>query len=96
MSRLVWGAKAREDRAAIMDYIAERDARAALALDESIEAKAEACAAHPRLYRTGRVPDTREAVVRPNYLIVFREIGDTVEILRVLHARQIWPRKGRQ
>lgn len=30
-------------------------------------------------------------VVAPNYLIVYRVQGDTVRILRVLHARQQWP-----
>lgn len=39
--RLVWRPAAVEDRAAIMDYIAEDNPGAALDLDESIEEKSE-------------------------------------------------------
>ena len=34
---------------------------------------------------------TREIVVRPNYVMVYRVAGDVVEVLRVLHAAQQWP-----
>ncbi len=41
----------------------------------------------------GRVRGAREIVVRPNYVMVYRvaEEGDTLAILRVLHAAQRWP-----
>ena len=45
----------------------------------------------PHLYRPGRVPGTREAVVHPNYVMVYRIEGETITILRVLHAAQRWP-----
>jgi plasmid stabilization system protein ParE len=37
------------------------------------------------------VPDTREAVVHPNYIMVYRIESETITILRVLHAAQRWP-----
>lgn len=43
------------------------------------------------LYRPGRVPDTREVVVHPNYVMVYRVESETITILRVLHAAQRWP-----
>jgi addiction module RelE/StbE family toxin len=43
------------------------------------------------LYKLGRVKGTCEIVVRPNYVIVYRVLGDLVEVLRVLHAAQQWP-----
>jgi len=34
---------------------------------------------------------TREIVVRPNYVMVYRITGDLVEVLRVLHTAQHSP-----
>ena len=55
------------------------------------EAKAEIARQRPALYRAGRVKGTRELVVRPNYVLVYRVLPDAVEVLRVLHATQQWP-----
>ncbi len=30
-------------------------------------------------------------LVRPNYLVIYSETPETVTILRVLHAAQMWP-----
>jgi len=90
---LHWNPKAYEDRAAIMEYLAEDDPLAALELDELLEERAAALPAHAELYRQGRVAGTRELVVAPNYVLVYRlrPAEDIVEILRVLHARRQWP-----
>jgi toxin ParE1/3/4 len=79
------------DRDAIMDYIAQDNPSAAIDLDLEFEAKAENARIRPRLYKAGRVKGTREIVVRPNYVLVYRVIGNVVEVLRVLHAAQQWP-----
>ena len=42
--------------------------------------------------KSGRVKGTREIVVRPNYVMVYRVSGKVVEVLRVLHVAQQWPR----
>ncbi|NTX32024.1 type II toxin-antitoxin system RelE/ParE family toxin [Burkholderia pyrrocinia] len=90
---LHWHPKACEDRAAIMDYIAQDDPLAALELDERLEERAAALPARAELYRQGRVAGTRELVVAPNYVLVYRirPADNIVEILRVLHARRQWP-----
>lgn len=46
---------------------------------------------HPYMYRTGRLSGTREAVVHPNYVLVYRVGTDAVEIVNVLHSRRQYP-----
>lgn len=91
MNRLTWRPMALADRDAIMAFIAQDDPTAAIDLDLEFEAKAEKALLRPRLYKAGRVKGTREIVVRPSYVMVYRVIGDGVEVLRVLHAAQEWP-----
>lgn len=91
MKRLDWRPLALSDRAAIMDYIARDNPAAAIALDEAFEAEAELVRRNPALYRPGRVKGTREIVVRPNYVMIYRVKPKAVEVLRVLHAAQQWP-----
>ncbi len=45
----------------------------------------------PFLFRPGRVPGTREVVIRPNYLVVYKVGESVMEVLRVLHARRQYP-----
>ncbi len=78
------------DRDAIMVYIAQDNPTAAIDLDLEFEAKAESARQRPKLYKAGRVKGTREIVVRPNYVMVYRVTGNLVEVLRVLHAAQQW------
>ena len=91
MNRLQWRALSLADRDAIMEYIAQENPSAAIELDLEFEAKAENARQQPKLYKPGRMKGTRELVVRPNYVMVYRLTGDLVEVLRVLHAAQQWP-----
>ena len=91
--KVVWRPMAEADRESIFDYIAKDNPGAALELDEEFQAKAEQARQRPTLYKPGRVNGTREIVVRPNYVMIYRveEGGDTLAVLRVLHAAQKWP-----
>jgi addiction module RelE/StbE family toxin len=91
-----WRETARADLLAIVDYISDDNPDAAQRLKDDIEAKASKLPQHPKLYRVGRVPGTREMVVRSNYLVIYAENADTVTILRVLHGAQQWPPEGGQ
>ena len=91
MNRLVWRPMALANRDAIMVHIAQDNPTAAIDLDIEFEAKAENARLRPKLYKAGRVKGTREIVVRPNYVMVYRVAGDLVEVLRVLHSAQQWP-----
>ena len=74
-----------------MVHIAQDNPTAAIDLDLEFEAKAENARKRPALYKPGRMNGTREIVVRPNYVMVYRVTGDLVEVLLVLHAARQWP-----
>ena len=92
MRDLKWKPRAVADLVAIVDYISDDNPDAAQALKEDIESRVSRLRDNPRLYRPGRVPGTREMVVRSNYIVVYKEGAATVTVLRVLHAAQLWPR----
>ena len=82
---------AEADREIIFDHLAQDNPGAAIALDEDFKARAEQARQTPTVYKPGRVKGTREIVVRPNYVMVYRFEGGTLAVLRVLHARQNYP-----
>ena len=91
MPVLEWRETARADLLAIVDHISDDNPDAAQRLKDDIEIKVAMLPDHPELYRTGRVPGTREMVVRSNYLVVYTQNVRAISILRVLHAAQQWP-----
>jgi len=91
MLRLEWLPSARDDLADILLYIEQRNPRAAVNLRQIIEAGAEKLPFMPLAFRSGRVSGTREYLVHPNYILVYRITGDTVEVVRIMHARREYP-----
>lgn len=91
MLRLVWRADARADLRQIVAYIADRNPGAVERLRDAIEHAAERLPAHPYMHRPGRAPGTREAVVHPNYILIYRVVTDRVVVLAVVHARRQYP-----
>ncbi|WLH91416.1 type II toxin-antitoxin system RelE/ParE family toxin [Pseudomonas sp. FP453] len=85
-----WVPAARVELRQIIDYLSHRNPVAALEIKRSIEASVLALSRRPHLYRPGRVLGTREMVVHPNYLVVYK-VTDNIRILSVLHARQRYP-----
>jgi len=88
---LVWRESARQDVKAAIHYIAEHDAAAADRMLSAIEAFAEQLPDHPYMCRPGRIAGTREAVVHPNYILIYRVTAEAVEIVKLVHARQQYP-----
>jgi toxin ParE1/3/4 len=86
-----WSDEASLDLVEVIDYIEQRDPFASVRLHEEIVLAVERLSDAPYLYRVGRVPGTREVVVRPNYLSVYQVGADAVAVLPVLHARQQYP-----
>jgi toxin ParE1/3/4 len=90
--KIEWSPAALADRDAIFDYIEADSPRAAVAVDERIEAATARLADFPESGRPGRVKGTRELVItRAPYILPYRIIGDRVRILRVLHSARLWP-----
>lgn len=89
--KLKWRAAALRDRERIMDFVALDNPQAALDLDTLFEKKSDSLIEQPKLFKAGRIKGTREAVVHPNYVLVYQVSDNAVTILRVLHTSQAWP-----
>jgi addiction module RelE/StbE family toxin len=89
---VLWMPAALEDLRAAYAYYAERNPAAADRVVGSLLNAANGLALFPLLGKQGVVPGTRERVVtRYPYRIVYQVVDDRVEVLRVLHAGQLWP-----
>ncbi|MEZ7273742.1 type II toxin-antitoxin system RelE/ParE family toxin [Sphingobium sp. 10 DY56-G10] len=88
---VVWRASALRKLEQVIDYIEMRNPTAADRIGAAIRHAADRLPDHPYLHRPGRVPGTREAVVHPNYILVYRVMTDRIQILALLHTRQQYP-----
>lgn len=86
-----WKLVAQDDLAEIVSFIEQRNALAAHELRETIVQAAENLSAMPYLFRRGRVSGTREHVVHPNYVLVYKVGSEAIDVLRILHSRQQYP-----
>ena len=91
MQAVRWSDEATTDLVDIIDYIEQRNPKAAQGLYAAIVQSAENLPLMPYLFRPGRVPGTREHVVHPNYIVVYQVGDDVIDVLRVLHSRQQYP-----
>lgn len=87
----LWKQTAIADRKRITAHIAKDKPLAAVVFGDLLIEKAAQLDQRPNIGRIGRMKGTRELVVHPNYLLVYRIVGQVVEVLRVLHAAQQWP-----
>ena len=92
MYALDWKRQAESDLLKIAQHIAQDSPDAADHLLGLIVARAEALRNHPALYRVGRQRGTREMVVHPHYIVIYRVQKTVVEILRVKHTARRWPK----
>ena len=91
MHRLEWKKQAHNDLLKIVTHIAEDNETAAEQLADLIFDRAEQLRKHLEMYKTGRKRGTREMVVHPHYIVIYRAKKSVVEILRVKHTAQQWP-----
>ena len=91
MLSIEWSAEALQDLFEIIGYIEQRNEIAATILKETIVQVVEKLPYMPLAFRAGRILGTRELVVHPNYIIVYRVLTEKIEITSVLHSRQQYP-----
>ena len=88
--QIVWSQDAKHDLCQILDFISDKNPVAAFNLFADIESAIIHLAQNPYLYKLGRVTGSREIIVHPNYIVVYRVL-ENIEILSVVHARQQYP-----
>ncbi|MFZ0418747.1 MAG: type II toxin-antitoxin system RelE/ParE family toxin [Candidatus Sulfotelmatobacter sp.] len=92
--RIRWTDPALQDFTQICDYIDQHSGGATsrrVAL--SIHLELDLLANFPECGRTGRKPNTRELVLSSvPYIVVYRIHDNSVEIVRILHGAQRWPK----
>jgi toxin ParE1/3/4 len=90
---LVWLRRAVADRDWQLDYIAQDNLRAAIEQGDRIAHQMEQLVRHPDMGRPDRVHGTSELVVSGiPFIVVYRVKGKRIELLRVLHSSQHWPK----
>ena len=92
--RVRWLRKALRNLDEEATYIAIDDANAARLLVARVLDAVATLEQQPALGRPGRVPGTREFVVRTTrYIVPYRVRGDVIEILRIFHTSRRLPEK---
>ena len=90
--KLRWLTAALADLRAIKDYISEENPAAAQRVIENIRIETGILLNQPGIGRAGRITDTRELVIHQYpYIVAYREHGDEVHILAVVHTSRRWP-----
>nr|WP_277762145.1 type II toxin-antitoxin system RelE/ParE family toxin [Pseudomonas sp. A34-9] len=69
----------------------QHNSNASTSMKSKVGAAAQRLSSIPYGYRSGRVPGTREMVIPPNYLLVYR-VNGRIKILTLVHTRQKYPR----
>lgn len=89
--KVLWALAAEQDRADIVDFIAQDNPRAAIRMDELFEAAVGRLAEHPLMGRPGQIPGTRELIPHESHRLIYEVQADTVWILALVHTARLWP-----
>lgn len=90
---LVWLRRVIADRDLQLDHIAQDNPRAAIAQGDHIVHQVGQLLQHPEMGRAGRKQGTRELVIsRTPFIVIYRIKGKRIELLRMLHGAQQWPK----
>ena len=90
--QIKWLLIALEDLEQAGEYIARYNPDAATKIIKRIWKATRILAEQPGMGRPGRVQGTRELVVTgTSYIVPYRVVENTVQILRVMHTGRKWP-----
>jgi toxin ParE1/3/4 len=90
--RIRWLRRAILDLDEVEAFVARDNPAAAAALIAEIVQAVSLLREQPGIGRSGRVPQTRELVVPGTpYLVPYRVVDGTIQILRVYHGARRWP-----
>lgn len=92
--RLRWLPEALDDLREIHDYIARDNPEAARRVIEKIRREVEILRSQPEVGRPGRLPESREFVIRQYpYIVAYRIRDDDIHLLLVVHTSRRWPKQ---
>lgn len=90
--KLRWTRPALQDLGHLHDYIAEGDVETAAKMLTRIREAGERLRQFPHMGKAGRVSETRELILAQTpYILVYRVLGEEVQILAVIHTARRWP-----
>ena len=90
--KIRWTTPATRQLAAAYEFITADNRKAARKLTTEIWKAVDLLGRHPEAGRKGRVPGTRELVVRRTpFVVAYQVKKDEVQILAVWHAARKWP-----
>ncbi len=90
--KIKWVRLALDDLDKAGEFIAGDNPKAAVRVLKRIWGAVQLLADQPHAGRAGRIPGTRELVVTGTpFIIPYRVVENTVQILRVLHGKRKWP-----
>ena len=87
--QVYWVETAEIARNEALEYIARRSLDAALSQLEEIDRQTKRLVDFPHLGRPSRIKGARElSINRTNFIVVYRIIGHSIQIMRFLHTSQ--------
>ena len=90
--RVRWLRRALKDLEEAEAFIAQDNHSAASEVAAKIVGAVALLKDQPGIGRAGRVPGTRELVVPDGpFIVPYRVVNDTVQVLRVYHSSRKWP-----
>jgi toxin ParE1/3/4 len=90
--KVEWHPLARTDFIDLIEYIAADNPSAAYRVHDNLREQVQLLTRFPKMGRLGRIPGTRELVLKGlPYIVVYRISENLMTILRVLHGARKWP-----
>jgi toxin ParE1/3/4 len=89
--RVEWTKGALSQLEKAIGHIAKDNAPAADRLESNVFYHSDLLGEFSAIGRPGRAKGTRELVIHPNYLLIYKVTPQTIRIVRFLHARQQYP-----